>query len=584
MEQPGGLVAYASAFLSPLLASGWLGALVVSGLTAFICLATRQFVAVLAGTGSWAVGLIPSLLILMMLGQYNHPLRLCVGLCAVLGLANAYGQIGRRHWTVRLAAFVTASALAYYVAAGVYVEFAVLCGVYEWAIRRQRWLGVGCLLAAAVVPLAAGAWLCERSLPEAFQGLLLPTARYWLAVPSSALVSQSILTALLLFFPVAALVAAWRRRPAGAPADRPEPAVPTEHEDGPAMDARPPRPGLRRAIPFATLIVLGLAADVLLFDVSTKYSLAVASSAEREQWADVLTYARRLPPTDVWNVFQVNRALYHRHELLERMFAYPQVPDAARALALQFESLTATVQRVPLECSDLFFDLGRINESEHMAYESLELFGERPRTLQRLVDLHVIKGEPDAARRFLAVLERSLGYRGWARDCLRQLDADPTLFGEPLVASRRALMVNQDFTGKLDLETMLGHLLERNSQNRMACEYLLAYYLLTRRIDKLVANLHRLETFDEVRWPRHYEEALVIYLEMTGTPPSAWKGRPISPETWRRNADFVQALGRFPGPTPAAFQTLHRDFGDSYFFFFVFRHNDLQSAETRPPR
>ena len=165
---------------------------------------------------------------------------------------------------------------------------------------------------------------------------------------------------------------------------------------------------LRLAVQSAALIVCAAAADVLLFDVSTKYSLLVAYSAERQQWADVLTYARRLPPSDVWNVFQVNRALYHRGELLERMFAYPQVPDAVPTLTLQFESLTATAQRVPLECGDILFELGRINESQHMAYEALELFGERPHTLQRLVYLHAIKGEPDAARRFLAVLERSL--------------------------------------------------------------------------------------------------------------------------------------------------------------------------------
>ena len=128
------------------------------------------------------------------------------------------------------------------------------------------------------------------------------------------------------------------------------------------------------------------------------------------------------------------------------MFAYPQVADAVPTLTLQFESLTATAQRVPLECGDILFDLGRINESQHMAYEALELFGERPQTLQRLVYLHAIKGEPDAARRFLAVLERSLWHRGWARDCLRQLDADPTLSGVPVVASRRELMVDRDFS------------------------------------------------------------------------------------------------------------------------------------------
>ena len=236
-------------------------------------------------------------------------------------------------------------------------------------------------------------------------------------------------------------------------------------------------------------------------------------SAEREQWADVLTYARRLPPVGC----------------LERVSGQPgPVPSWRVAgadvrvssgggrrptLTLQFESLTATAQRVPLECGDILFDLGRINESQHMAYEALELFGERPHTLQRLVYLHAIKGEPDAARRFLAVLERSLVHRRWARDCLQQLDADPTLAGVPVVASRRALMVERDFTGRLDLETMLGQLLERNPRNRMAFEYLMAYYLLTRRIDKMVANLHRFDDFGQARLPRHCEEAIVIHLD-----------------------------------------------------------------------
>ena len=33
-------------------------------------------------------------------------------------------------------------------------------------------------------------------------------------------------------------------------------------------------------------------------------------------------------------------------------------------------------QTTPLECSDVLFDLGRINESEHMAYEALETYGD----------------------------------------------------------------------------------------------------------------------------------------------------------------------------------------------------------------
>jgi len=584
VNPPGGLVEYASAFLSPLLALGWLGALVITSLAVLVCLATRQLMAAMGRTPGPVVSLVPSLLILMMLDRYHHPVRVCVGLCVVLGLAVGYVRLGRRHWAVRWTAFAAGSALAYWAAAGLYVVFALLAGIFEWRVGRHRWLGAVWVMAAAIVPVAASRWLWVLSLEDTYRGILLPTERYWLAVPSSALLSRAIRMALLLFFPVAALAATWRGRGADGPSDPPESQPSSQQGDAVAGAANGPRSWLRSAVPWAALIACGIAADVFFFDAPTHDSLAVASSAERQQWEDVLTCARRLPPSDAWNVFQVNRALYHRGELLERMFEYPQVADSVPALTLQFESLNDTAQRVPLECGDILFDLGRINESEHMAYEALEMLGERPGTLKRLVYLHVIKGEPDAARRFLAVLERSLLHRGWASECLRQLEADPTLAGVPEVASRRELMLKQDDTGKLDLETMLGQLLHRNPKNRMAFEYLTAYYLLTRQIDKVIANLHRFDDFGQTRLPRYCEEAILVYRNVAGPRAIALPVREIRPETERRSAEFVRAAARFQGDPNAAFAALHRDFGDTYFFFYVFGRSDARSGKTRPSR
>ena len=51
VEQPGGLVDCASAFLSPLFVAGWLGALIVTSLTALICLATQRFIMTVTGSG-----------------------------------------------------------------------------------------------------------------------------------------------------------------------------------------------------------------------------------------------------------------------------------------------------------------------------------------------------------------------------------------------------------------------------------------------------------------------------------------------------------------------------------------------------
>ena len=586
-DQPGGAVEYVSAFLSPLFVYGWLGALVVTSLVTLICLATRQFLAALSGVGGQVIFWVPALLILMVLGQYCHPVRLCVGLFVVLVFTNVYVRMGNAGLAVRVTAFVVVSALTYYAVAGLYVVFALLCGIFELMVKRQRWLGVSCVLCAVVVPAAAGVWLFDVTVRDAYRELLLPSARYWLAVPASTKMAMTIRAGLLLFFPLAALAVTWRRPCRDSPvADCGTP----PRKDLPAETASIGSRSVSRrrlAVQSAVLVVLGFGADVVSFDFPTRCLLQMADHAEHERWADVLTTVRRLSSSgiqtaDVRVIFQVNRALYFSGDLLDRMFSYTQVLHSP-TLTLKRKTVTDTVLATPLECGDIFFDLGRINESEHMAYEALEAFGDQPRILKRLVFINVLKGEPDAARVFLAFLEHTLLHGPWARRCRRQLDADPSLSGVPGIAARRELMVARDSdpTRQADLETVLIQLLDQNGRNRMAFEYLMAHYLLTRQVDKIAANLHRLDGFDDSRLPRHCEEALAIALDTPDSPELDLGNRTVPPETRQRYAGFRQALKQFGEDASAAFVALHGEFGDSYFFSHTFGHNDLLFEQSR---
>jgi len=210
-----------------------------------------------------------------------------------------------------------------------------------------------------------------------------------------------------------------------------------------------------------------------------------------------------------------------------------------------------------------------------MAHEALEVYGARPRILKRLIYINVLKGRPEAARRFIALLERSLLHNKWARRRNRQLDNDPLLSNEPAVASRRELMVVRDSVDDVtNLERMLLGLLERNPRNRMAFEYLMAHYLLTRQLDKLAANVRRFDDFDETRLPRHCQEALAVHLTETGSSEIDIGERTISSETWQRQCEFIQlAQQASEDEDPGAFAALHGDFGDTYFFFYVFGDN-----------
>ena len=142
------------------------------------------------------------------------------------------------------------------------------------------------------------------------------------------------------------------------------------------------------------------------------------------------------------------------------------------------------------------------------------------------------------------------------------------------VNSRRELMVVRDSIDDVaQLETMLEGLLERNPRNRMAFEYLMAHYLLTRQLDKLMANLYRFDDFDYQRLPRHCEEALVIHLANTGSRNLDLGGREIDPEMVRRFEEFLRTGREFQDNASAAFAALYSSFGDSYFFCYVFGHN-----------
>lgn len=583
-KRPGGMVAYLSAFFSATMAIHWLGSAVLTLLTALIVLATHQLLRSSVGADLPWLAVVPAFALLMLLCQYVHVVELSVGLVVVLWLARAYLLFKNQQLVGRLIAFVGLSVIAYYLAAGMYVVLACFCGVYELAVKRQFLLGLLAVSCAVMVPLAGTRWF-DLSLGDACAGLVLQST-HWLAVPTHRWLAFGIRVALFLFSPMSLAVLVWRGRAARQAKKR----TSSAHDN----DASSAGAGLERTferlrwvVPPLAFAILLLAIDIALFDTATKCLLRMVCCAQNRRWEDVLTWSERIPRSDavlhdIRTEFQVNRALYFTGQLPDRMFAYPQIPDS-QTLALVANNVVDMARATPRQCSEIFFELGRINESEHMASEALEIYGDWPCLLERLVYINVLKGRPGAARRFLSLMECSLLNRDWARQIGRLLAEDATLSNDPIITSHRDLMVRRDSIGDaIDQEGMLLQLLEANPRNQMAFEYLMAHYLLTRQIDKLAANLHRLDDFDYPCIPRHYEEALLM-LQETGEAErldlGKWRVRQVARE---RLDAFKANLSRFPPHrTAEAYRTLYADFGESYYFFFVFGGNGEPTGSLR---
>jgi hypothetical protein len=219
---------------------------------------------------------------------------------------------------------------------------------------------------------------------------------------------------------------------------------------------------------------------------------------------------------------------------------------------------------------DTYIDLGHINLAESALVQSMEMYGEQPTVLKRLALVTMIKGNTSAARVYLGALSRTLFESDWARSYLEKIERDPNLSTDEEIQRLRGMMptIDRDFDSLN--ENIFFDLLDRNRHNRMAFEYLEAFYLLTTQLDKFVANLDRLNDFDYAGIPRVYEEVILLYSYNTKKKFEV-PGREISAESRERFNNFLKVLfGRYGGDKKAAFYELAKDYGDSYFFYYIY--------------
>jgi len=132
----------------------------------------------------------------------------------------------------------------------------------------------------------------------------------------------------------------------------------------------------------------------------------------------------------------------------------------------------------------------------------------------------------------------------------------------------RSFMLARDSVETVSFEKLFQELLDMDPHNRMAFEYLVADHLLGRRVDKVAADIARLDDFAYPGIPRHYEEALLIYAAKGAN--LDLHGRSISLTTVERFARFNRLRAKYNGDADAARKGLAREFGDSYFYYYAF--------------
>ena len=575
VSRPGGPVEYISSFLSQLFYIGWAGALVATLQAWSICACIGYFLKTVEYRRLCWIRFIPSLLLLVIYTQYTYHfitvmaiLVALVFVCLYLYMISKGPQLGWLHLII----FLILSVTLYYIAAGAYLLFAVICAMYELLFRGRWYLVTLYLLSAFTIPYVIGVLIFNESIVNAFSDLLPFSWKVLDFKRSRKLIKVVYL--LYLVLPLAVLAAGfWRqftkrsslfkktgKSKHGKNLKRKSRGKSSKSVAG-IFSGYAGKMGFRWFIESMVLFVITAITIIISWDNNRKTLFMVDFYACHKMWPRVLESAKR-HPNDYFVIHEVNRALYHIDRLNYDMFSYPQYPDALLLTGKRF--ITAYLKK-----SETYIELGHINLSENGLNESLEEFGERPLILKQLALINMVKGKNGAAKIYLRALGKTLFDADWANKYLTLLQTDPNLATDKEIQRLRSCMVEKDHIASIAREDILLDLLEKNPQNRMAFEYLMALYILTCQLERFANNFRRFDDFSYSEIPRIYEEALLLHVARTQKPFNL-QGRQISMESHRRFKDFNKVFNRYKRNKEAAFNELASNYGNSYFLYYLY--------------
>ena len=196
-----------------------------------------------------------------------------------------------------------------------------------------------------------------------------------------------------------------------------------------------------------------------------------------QQWNRILDAVNQEKPNNQIGVTVQNLALAMHGTLLDQMFNYNQ-NGIAGLLPDVKEDATS-----PLPTAEAFYQLGMINVAQRTVFEAQEAildFQKSGRCYKRLAQTNLINGQYEVARKYLTALQKTLFYRDWADETLLLLGDEKAIDSHPEYGRLRQYAYKEEFYFSDHVTPeMLQSLYFSNTDNRLAYQYLVAYYLLT---------------------------------------------------------------------------------------------------------
>ena len=196
-----------------------------------------------------------------------------------------------------------------------------------------------------------------------------------------------------------------------------------------------------------------------------------------QQWNRILETVNAEKPNNQIGVTVQNLALAMHGMLVDHLFDYNQNGILGLLPDVQSDATS------PMPTAEAFYQLGMITVAQRTVFEAQEAildFQKSGRCYKRLAQTNLINGQYEVARKYLTALQKTLFYRDWANETLPLLGDEQAIVRHPEYGRLRRYAYREEFYFSDHVTPeMLESLYYGNTDNRLAYQYLLAYYLLT---------------------------------------------------------------------------------------------------------
>jgi hypothetical protein len=555
---PGGFSGWTGGFLTQFYYLSLAGPLIIAGLLfALQQIIKRILYKVNSSPVLFPVSFIPSLLAGMILCNEFYPLSAITGfLFAMLaGLAYVSIKTGRTRFITGLILIP----LTYWLAGGSYISLLMLMLVYELLLYlRSRkkfpegkvpinyynlriWYFLAYLLVAAGIPLLVRQYLILQPLMVTF------TSEFYYNILTT------IPTAILLLFvlpPLLTLLVHF---------------IFTKEKY------------VKTALAFqiAFFVVLAWFGFKSFANFEAEEIMTYDYLVRNEQWKDVLKYADKNPPRNYLSLAMLNLSLAKTGQMGNRMFSYDQHGINGLFLPFNREYVTAIMG------NEILYHLGLTNASQEYAFESMETIpdmGKSARVIKRLAETNLINGQYKVSEKYLKLLEKTIFYRKWAKNTMTVLNNEEKINNDPDWGEKRRFMVRNDYFFHIkNIEAALNRMVKEHPDNKMAFEYLMAFYMINKDMTNFINLIPVMEKMGYSKVPVSYQEAIMYIIGLNNEDPMTNSPAYVSRDTRLRMKAYSDIYAKYPDPR----ERLKKGFAGTYWFYLHFEEVELSSAEEK---